>query len=75
MQSHRTTTRRVKSISSLPLILTFLTVSLLIAVLPIPCWEVTVVLGTGFWLHNDDEVWVHVHKFTVMMQINVSGSQ
>lgn len=54
-QSHRTVTR-VTSVSSLPLLLLFLAISMAIAAAPIPFWETTIILGTGFFLTNPELV-------------------
>ena len=54
-QSHRTVTR-VRSVSSPPLILMFLAISMVIAAAAIPFWELILVLGTGFWLTSTNEV-------------------
>lgn len=58
MQSHRTMTR-VKSVSSPPLLLMFLVISMALAVPLLALAERTLVSGTSFYVLNDDVVWVH----------------
>lgn len=55
MQSHRTETA-VKSVSSPPLLLMLLTISMAFAAPIIDLAEITLVSGTGFFVSNTDEV-------------------
>ena len=54
-QAHRKVTR-VKSVSSLPLILMFLAMSAILAFLSVPLWDTVAVLGTSFGVISSDEV-------------------
>lgn len=79
-QSQRTMSR-VKSVSSVPLILSFLALSIGATAAVVPFWEYTVVSGTLFWGTNpENEVccraqsrfecrharWAHLHGITLV---------
>lgn len=47
---------RVKSVSSLPLILLLLAISLMLAAVSVPFWDILFVLGSVFGIMGSDEV-------------------
>lgn len=59
MQSHRTMSR-VKSVSSPPLLLMFLAISMALAAPMIPLGELVLVSGTAFYMISTDEVWAYI---------------
>lgn len=68
LQSHRTMSR-VRSVSSPPLIMLFLAISMVCAAATVPFWEGIFILGTGFWFFNSNEVGILVYVLFVFARV------